>query len=93
MCNSLGVSTSGYYEWGSRKTSAREQENNLLTNKIKKIFDDNKSRSGAIRIMKELQVNGETAGRHRITRLMRLNGWHAKAAKKFKATTNSNTVT
>lgn len=90
MCNSLKVSTGGYYEWCSRKPSAREQENNLLANKIKKIFDENKSRAGAIRIMNELQANGETAGRHRIARLMRLNGWRAKAAKKFKATTNSN---
>ncbi len=29
-------------------------------------------------------------GRHRVARLMRINGWRAKAAKKYKATTNSN---
>lgn len=74
MYNSLKVFSSGYYEWCSRKPSVREQENNLLANKIKKIFDENKSRAGAMRIMNELRTNGETVGRHRIARLMRLNG-------------------
>lgn len=90
MCNALGVSSGGYYEWFARKPSARAQANNLLARKIKAIFEENKSRAGAIRIMKELKANGEAVGRHRVARLMRLNGWRAKAAKKFKATTNSN---
>lgn len=32
---------------------------------------------------------GEPVGKHRVARIMRENGWRAKAAKKFKATTNS----
>lgn len=29
-------------------------------------------------------------GKHRVAKIMRSNGWRARAAKKFKATTNSN---
>ena len=90
MCKVFDISSSGYYEWLNREASERDKANDLLTIKIKEVFDANKSRAGAVRIMEELKANGEAAGRHRIARLMRLNGWRAKAAKKFKATTNSN---
>ena len=89
MCKVLGASASGYYDWLSRKPSVRDQQNKLLVHRIKEIFDSNKCRAGAVRIMEELKAEGESFGRHRIARLMRLNGWRAKAAKKFKATTNS----
>jgi transposase InsO family protein len=58
--------------------------------KIKAIFDEEKSRAGAKRIAKRLKKSCITVGRHRVARIMRLNGWRAKAARKYKATTNSN---
>jgi transposase InsO family protein len=90
MCRLLSVSASGYYDWRSRKPSRREEENRQLANKIKAIFDDEKSRAGALRITKRLNNEGTPAGRHRVAKIMRSNGWRARAAKKFKATTNSN---
>tara|TARA_B100000945_G_scaffold321615_1_gene337679 strand:+ start:9813 stop:10259 length:447 start_codon:yes stop_codon:yes gene_type:complete len=90
MCRLLSVSVSGYYSWLSRKPSLREEYNRQLTEKIKAIFDDEKSRSGALRITKRLNHEGELVGRHRVAKIMRVNGWRARAAKKFKATTNSN---
>lgn len=90
MCRLLSVSTSGYYNWRSRKPSRREEENRKLANKIKDIFDDEKSRAGALRITKRLNNEGTPVGRHRVAKIMRSNGWRARAAKKFKATTNSN---
>ena len=90
MCRLLSVSTSGYYNWRSRKPSRREEENRQLANKIKAIFDDEKSRSGALRITQRLNNEGTPVGRHRVAKIMRSNGWRARAAKKFKATTNSN---
>ena len=74
----------------SRKLSRREEENRQLANKIKAIFDDEKSRAGALRITKRLNNEGTPVGRHRVAKIMRLYGWRARAAKKFKATTNSN---
>lgn len=90
MCSMLAVSRSGYYNWLNRSPSARAQKNAELTVKIKAIYDEERSRAGAKRIAKRLRLEGVQAGRHRVARIMRLNGWRAKAAKKFKATTNSN---
>jgi len=90
MCRLLSVSASGYYGWRDRPLSKRALENAELTDKIKALFDEEKSRAGAKRIAKRLKAAGTPVGRHRIARIMRLNGWRAKAAKKFKATTNSN---
>lgn len=90
MCRLLSVSVSGYYDWLTRKPSMRETENHRLTKKVNELFHDEKSRAGALRITKRLHDEGESVGRHRVARIMRLNGWRARAAKKFKATTNSN---
>ena len=70
--------------------ASSEEANQLLSSKIKAIFDDERSRAGAIRITKRLSNEGESVGRHRVAKIMRSNGWRARAAKKFKATTNSN---
>lgn len=90
MCRLLSVSVSGHYNRLNRKPSAREERNRQLAEKIKAIFDDEKSRSGSLRITKRLNHEGESVGRHRVAKIMRSNGWRARAAKKFKATTNSN---
>lgn len=90
MCKMLSVSSSGYYDWKSRPPSKRTQENAILAAKIKDIFDNEKSRAGAKRIAKRLMQEGMRISRHRVARIMRLHGWRAKAARKFKATTNSN---
>jgi len=90
MCRLLHVSPSGYYDWCGRPPSRRAQENDLLAKQIKAIFDDERSRVGAVRIAKRLKSEGTTAGRHRVARIMRLHSWRAKATKKYKATTNSN---
>jgi len=89
MCRLLSVSRSGYYAWKRRPPSAREQSARLLAVEIKRVFDDEKGRAGAPRIARRLQDEGKPAGRHRIARIMKDNGWRAKAARKYKATTNS----
>lgn len=90
MCRLLSVSASGYYGWRDRPLSKRAQENAVLAAKIKAIFNEEKERAGAKRITKRLNLEGIRVSRHRVARIMRANGWRAKAAKKYKATTNSN---
>jgi putative transposase len=90
MCRLLLISASGYYDWRDRSPSKRTKENAVLANKIKAIFDEEKQRVGAQRIKKRLNFQGICVSRHRIARIMRENEWRARAAKKFKATTNSN---
>ena len=90
MCRMLSVSPSGYYGWQDRPPSLRAKENAILAAKIKEIFDKEHSRAGAKRIAKRLRREGTQVSRHRVARIMRSHGWRAKAARKFKATTNSN---
>ena len=90
MCRLIWVSRSGYYSWKSRPLSDRDQENQRLLIDIKRVFDEDKGRPGSPRISVRLQDEGKPASRHRVAKLMRDNGWRAKAAKKYKATTNSN---
>lgn len=90
MCRVLCVSPSGYYDWTKRKPSRREQENKDLAVQIKEIFDIEKQRAGSIRITKKLRQEGKRISRNRIARIMHKEGWRAKGARKFKATTNSN---
>lgn len=90
MSRLLSVSASGYYDWRERPPSLRAQENVKLTEKIKTIFDEEHSRAGAKRIAKRLNEEGSACGRHRAARIMRAQGWRAKATRKYKATTNSN---
>jgi putative transposase len=90
MCRLLSVSRSGYYSWKNRPLSGRDQANRILTADIKRIFDDEKGRPGSPRISRRLQEEGKSVSRHRVAKLMRDNGLRAKAAKKYKATTNSN---
>lgn len=90
MCRLLSVSVSGYYGWRDRPWSSRQQEDAVLSKKIKFIFDEEKRRPGAVRITKRLRAEGNDVGRHRVAKIMRTNGWRARAAKKYQATTNSN---
>ena len=92
MARVLSVSASGYYAWlsRSRSPSQRARANEKLANEIKKIFTEEHGRSGAPRIAKILVEQGLPIGRHRVARMMRKEGLRAKAAKKYKATTNSN---
>jgi transposase InsO family protein len=62
----------------------------LLAAKIKTVFDTHRSRVGSIRVTKHLRHTGHTVGRNRVAKIMRLAGLRARAARKFKATTNSN---
>jgi len=90
MCRLLSVSSSGYYDWRDRVPSKRAQQNAILSVKIKELFDKEHGRAGAKRIAKRLKQQEIHVSRHRVAKIMRAHGWRAKAARKFKATTNSN---
>ncbi len=89
MCRALSVSHGGYYTWRGRPISKQAQANEKLTSEVKRIFDDEKQRAGSPRITKRLHEEGQCVGRKRVALIMRKNGWRAKAAKKYKATTSS----
>lgn len=89
MCQVLNVSRNGYYQWYNRKPSKREQENKMLLNQIKKIYEQSHQIYGSPRITHELNKNGYSCSRPRVARLMSKNKIYSKTKRKFKVTTNS----
>jgi transposase InsO family protein len=89
MCQMLGVSKSGYYKHFKKPMNQRDKNNDMLLNKIKDIFDDNKGRYGSPRVKEQLDKDGIACGKNRVARLMGKNNIKAKRTKKFKVTTDS----
>lgn len=85
MCRVLKVSPSGYYAWRSRTPSHQAQARAALDARVRAEFDARKGRAGAPRLARHLSV-----GRRQVAESLRRQGLRAKAARKFKATTNSN---
>jgi transposase InsO family protein len=90
MCRVLTVSRSGYYGWRGRPPSDRAKANTRLAADVRRVYAEHKARAGAPRITKQLRDEGQTVGKHRVARVMRSECLRAKAARKYKATTNSN---
>ena len=90
MCQVLSVSRSGYYAWCCRVPSARSLANQHLTDEIQRVYKVHKGRAGAPRITKHLRNEGQVVGKKRVARLMQAKALRAKAARKYKATTQSN---
>lgn len=71
LCQALGVSRSGFYEWHGRSLSARERTNQRLTGRIRESFEASDRTYGSPRVWRDLLGWGERCGRHRVARLMR----------------------
>jgi putative transposase len=85
MCRVLSVSPSGYYAWRSRAPSKQAQARAALDAQVRDEFERRKGRAGAPRLSRHLG-----RGRRQVAESLRRQGLRAKAAKKYKATTNSN---
>jgi len=91
MCRILGLSRSGYYEWLDRqgKPSPRATHRNMLDQQVKEMFLAKRGRAGSPRIMRHLHAIGHTYDKKTVANSMQRQDFRAKAARKFKATTNS----
>jgi putative transposase len=91
MSRVLQVSRSGFYAWRRRQgnPSPRQQHRRQLDDAVKKAFGARKGRSGSPRLVRDLAEAGHQHDRKTIAVSMRRQGLRARAAKKFKATTNS----
>ena len=85
MSRLLSVSPSGYYAWRGRKPSRRSQQRAQLDASVREAFQAERSRAGAPRLSRRLKK-----GRRQVAQSLRRQGLRAKAARKYKATTNSN---
>jgi putative transposase len=71
MCEWLGVSKSGYYEWRSRPLSAAGKRRELLKLKIKALFEANNEEYGYRRMTEALRRSGEQVDDETVRKLMR----------------------
>ncbi len=89
MCDVMGVSSSGYYDWRDRPESARSMENRRLTMKIRCFHQASRRTYGSPRIHLDLLEAKEMVGVNRVARLMSKAGIQSKMARKFVITTDS----
>lgn len=85
MCRVLSMSPSGYYDWRCRTPSKQAQRRAELDAKVQAAFEAERGRAGAPRLSRRLRT-----GRRQVAESLRRQDLRAKAARKFKATTNSN---
>ena len=74
LCRVAGVSRSGFYAWRSRPLSARAAADAELTEAIREIHQNSRGTYGAPRIRGQLRRKGHRVSRHRVARLMRIDG-------------------
>lgn len=89
LCESLGVSRAGYYEWRARKPCKRHQDDERIATHIKAIHSEHNQRYGSPRMTVELNANGVSVNLKRVARLMRERGLAAVFPRKFRNTTDS----
>jgi putative transposase len=77
MCRVLEVTPSGYNDWLKQPVSSRAQEDARLRRLIRASFVASQGIDGAPRVFLNLREAGETFSKHRVERLMRVNGLRA----------------
>jgi putative transposase len=86
----MQVSRGGFYAWRKRDKSARQIQNERLTEQIKTAHKESKETYGSPRIFADLKEAGVACSEKRVARLMRLHNIRAVRPKRFVATTDSN---
>jgi transposase InsO family protein len=91
MCRVLGASRSGFYAWRERRSrpSVRHENRVKLDAAVEEAFARRRARAGSPRLAHDLREAGHCRDRKTVAASMKRQGLRAKAAKKFKATTNS----
>ena len=90
LCETLEVSTAGYYAWRQRPTSSQEQRRTALVVEIRAIHAETKARYGSPRIHAELAARGQDCCVNTVAKLMHDHDIRAKTTRKFRCTTDSN---
>lgn len=88
MCKVLQVSRAGYYAWCKRGPSARDEANQRLLKLLRRLFELNRQRYG-YRRMHQVARKEIPCGRHRVARLMSLDGLKVPQRRCRRSTTQS----
>lgn len=90
MCDVLKVSRSGYYAWSTRHPSSRQQANEELLERIRKVHRQSRMLYGSPRITAELNDEGVKCGKNRVARIMKDHSiWADVKKRRFRRTTDS----
>lgn len=91
MCQTLEVSSSGYYRWRTDPFSMRKVVNNRLRQRIRELYAEHKGMAGSPMITADLRAEPEYAkvGKNRVARHMKEMGLRCRATRKFIVTTDS----
>ena len=93
LCDTFGVSRSGYYDWRQRQhePGPRALEEEKLRARVSAVHQRSRKTYGTPRIQKELRAEGSRHGRNRIGRVMRELGLVGRPKGRFRVlTTDSN---
>jgi len=93
LCQALGVSPSGYYDWSERQRTPgpRACADQALLRQIQAIHHRSRATYGGPRIQWQLRQAGQHHGRRRIHRLMRQAGLWGRQRRRYRLrTTDSN---
>ena len=89
MADVLGVNRSSYYKYKKEPLCKRKREDEVIGERVEKIFGIHKKRYGSPRITADLKDEGINCGEKRVARLMKERNLVAKAKRKFVVTTDS----
>lgn len=89
MCQVLGVSRSGFYQWKKQTVTLQKYRKARLKTKIKRIHSESKGRYGSPKITHLLRQEGDVISERTVGKWMRELGIRSKVVKKYKATTQS----
>jgi transposase InsO family protein len=84
LCRVLEVSRSGFYASLKRAPSPRARDNDSLASIIDRIHRENRGVYGSPRVYRALQSIGIAVGKHRVARIMRVEGLRGRAARRFR---------
>ena len=78
LCETLGVSRSGFHAWLTRSPSARSRSDEEIGAKVRASFMGSDRTYGARRVWHDVLADGISCGLHRIERLMRQQALRAR---------------
>lgn len=84
LCATLAVTRSGYHAWASREPGVRAQANAALLPLISQAHRESRQTYGSPRIRIWLQEHGQSCGRQRISKLMRVAGLNSRPRRRFR---------
>ena len=78
LCETLGVSRSGFHAWLTQTPSTRSWTEKVLGNEVRLSFLQSDRTYGARRVWHDVLAEGHSCGLHRIERLMRQQALRAR---------------